>query len=433
MASSSSPNTDGMALHAAEQGSHSHPPATTATVDPDRLRRPLAARPSLPTGGVGCIKWSTVASLPDGVILEILSRLPAKPLFRFKCVSKAWSGLIAECIRNRKTPLTLQGFFYLDDFSYCDLHFVNLLGRSVPPVDPSFSFLTKLPEIESLILLHSCNGLMLFWNRRYFLEDDAQTLGYIVCNPTTKEWVAVPSSGCTWVEEETMEDWEMEYTHTYLIFDPAVSSKFELVHFCGLYMLQVYTYSSESGVWSNRATEYWSHETLSLWRGAFLNGMQHLTVRRRYKYQTRIVAFNGNGEKCRTIHWPEEERGLIVFLGQSQGRLHCMSGHSDQIGHMTELSIWVLEDYGTEQWILKDSVSWLQLFGKVNYSLRHTPVTIHPDHNLLYFANGLDGKLISYDMDTKQVNAVSTLEDWSSSITPYVPYFRESSVLTNKH
>ncbi|KAJ1288066.1 hypothetical protein BS78_02G060500 [Paspalum vaginatum] len=380
----------------------------------------------------GLPKGSTVASFPDGILLEILSCLPAKPLFRFKCVSKAWSGLIAECLRNRKTPLTLQGFFYLDDSSYTDLHFVNLLGRSVPPVDPSFSFLTKLPGIESIILLHCCNGLMLFWNRRYFNEDDKQTLGYIVCNPATKEWVDVPFSGCTWAEEEMLEDWEMEYTHTYLIFDPAVSSKFELVQFCGLNMLQVYTYSSESGVWSKRATECWSHETLSLWRSAFVNGMQHLTVKRRYEYRTRIVAFNEKGDKCRTMHWPEEERGLIAFLGQSQGHLYCMSGHAFQLDRMFELSIWVLEDYDTEQWILKDSVSCVQLFGEVNYSFRHSPITIHPDYNLVFFASISDDKLISYNMDTKEVNVLSTLEHGADAIKPYTPYLRESSVFT-KH
>jgi hypothetical protein len=150
-----------------------------------------------------------VAGLPDDALVEILSRLPAKYLCRSKCVSKAWRDLIADRLRCRKLPLTLEGFFYgceyrsrkapfrnegcCDSFSdsgdesgsegsdegvgegsdeggseddkeggsknndrdgseVCG-HFINLLGRSVPLVDPSFSFLRKQPGIKNLILL----------------------------------------------------------------------------------------------------------------------------------------------------------------------------------------------------------------------------------------------------------------------------------------
>jgi hypothetical protein len=79
---------------------------------------------------VDCSEGSEVGGLgfPEDPLTEILSRLPAKPLFRFKCVSKAWCGLIADCLR--KPPQTLQGFFNGE-------HFIDLLERSMPPVDPS--------------------------------------------------------------------------------------------------------------------------------------------------------------------------------------------------------------------------------------------------------------------------------------------------------
>ena len=46
--------------------------------------------------------------------MEILSRLNAKSLCRSKCVSKPWRDLIADRLRCRNLPQTLQGFLYFD-------------------------------------------------------------------------------------------------------------------------------------------------------------------------------------------------------------------------------------------------------------------------------------------------------------------------------
>ncbi|CAN6171212.1 unnamed protein product [Urochloa humidicola] len=315
-----------------EQGSHP-PPDATAAADPDRLWPPLAAAapPSYPTGGVGCSKGSTVGglglALPDEIIAEILSRLPAKPLFRFKCVSKAWFALVTYLIK--KLPQTLQGFFYGNNRGGNYGHFINLLGRSMAPVDPAFSFLTKLPEIEKINLLGSWNGLVLLRHRRLLDPNNAKALGYIVCNPATKEWVAVPNSGWTLPSHpEVLFSAEDVITITYLFFDPAVSLKFKLVQFYQNFemnVLQVNTYSSESGVWTGRVVECWPHHEVirSLMGSTFVNGMLHWSIYRRYAYpRDAIVAVDGEGQKCRTICWPEEERGSLVFLGQSQGLLH---------------------------------------------------------------------------------------------------------------
>lgn len=101
---------------------------------------------------------------------------------------------------------------------------------------------------------------------------------------------------------------------------------------------------------------------------------------------------------------------------------------------ITELSIWVLEDYHTEEWVLKHTVSILQLFGKMSCRFdSYEVVTIHPDHNLVFFVEYGDRKLISYDMDTKEVSDVCTLGRGYGRITPYVPCFSDLSVLENKH
>ena len=97
--------------------------------------------------------------------------------------------------------------------------FVDLTGGSAAPldvVDPSFSFLTELPGTRVLLLRDSCNGLVLLEHRR---EPFGRRMGYFVCNPTTKEWEAVPNCG----------DPELSLTYPCLAFDPAVSPHFHLV------------------------------------------------------------------------------------------------------------------------------------------------------------------------------------------------------------
>lgn len=276
--------------------------------------------------------------------------------------------------------------------------------------------------------MDSCNGLVLFWHTRS--DTYATELGYIVCNPATEEWVSVPRSCWSWCDGGEDCDIKRMRTITRLIFDPVVSSQFELVHFLictdgSAQPAQVHTYSSESRAWSSRATECWSDEAINTSVDfAFVHGMIHLYGRR----QNVIVGVDGRGEKRRIIRWPKEERGSLVFIGESQGLLHCTSAHGELIDDMIELSIWVLEGYGMEQWILKDSVNCMQLFGgEEKWGLAYATVTIHPDRSLAFFFHLKNKKLVSYDMDSKEVSALCTLEGGWIPMNPYFPYFGESS------
>ncbi|KAG2622297.1 F-box protein At5g07610-like [Panicum virgatum] len=414
---------------------------------------------------------AAVALLPDDAIVEILSRVPARSLCRFQCVSKAWRDLIADRLRCKKLPQTLEGFFYAYDgddnkIQGCNSsddgggkgngggessdrvthgHFINTLGRSVPLA--SYSFLLEQPGIEAIGLMRSCNGLLLFGHR--MAGDTYESLGYIVCNPATEQWVAVPSSG--WeplLPSDESEDYsETGYNcppFTYLIFDPAVSSHFQLVQFWtydDVFVEEVHTYSSETGVWSEGTSE-WSSDGgfFSFYaESAFVHGMLHFSVTRfggegSKCRQEQIVAVDGEGKKCRIISMPEKSSD-VVFVGQSQGQLHYMSQHRDNTRQMTELSIWALQDYGTEEWVLKHSASFLQLFGRTSCQVEHdySVVAIHPDHNMIFFVQHWDLKLKSYDMDTKEVCTLRTLKVGCQNILPYVPYFTESSAFASKH
>ncbi|KAK3128739.1 hypothetical protein QOZ80_6BG0465760 [Eleusine coracana subsp. coracana] len=119
--------------------------------------------------------------LPKDPMVEILSRVPAESLRELKLVSRDWRDLITDPFHRKRLPQTLEGFFHGGSGDENYGHFTSLFRKSVLEVDPSFSFLTKLPGIERMTLLDSCNGLLLFGYAR-----DSDNFGYIVCNPATK-------------------------------------------------------------------------------------------------------------------------------------------------------------------------------------------------------------------------------------------------------
>ncbi|CAM0151087.1 unnamed protein product [Urochloa decumbens] len=337
-------------------------PASFAVANPDHFRRLISL------AGMGCSKRSSSAasSLPEDPLVEILSRVPGKSLCRFKCVSKAWYGLIADLLRRKKLPEALEGFFFVShscgdnsgsvDGDADDLqsraygYFADVLGRSVRPVDSCFPFLAevRVPGIENIRLLHHCNGLLLFG----YIQEPEESLNYIVSNPATQQWVAVPSS-------DGKRSSLIIGTFSYLIFDPAVSSHFHLVQIKDEVDIPVQVYSSKSGVWRPDGRE-WKSESGGYFyiqpglHGAYINGLLYAVL---YEGLDEIAEMDVERNTRKTIPVPlrEEEKYFCTFtdyVGQSQGRLHCIY-HADQSffdelppeKRSYELFIWVLEDF----------------------------------------------------------------------------------------
>ncbi|CAO2176512.1 unnamed protein product [Urochloa humidicola] len=98
-----------------------------------------------------------VAALPDELIIKILSRLPAKSLCRFSCVSRAWRALISDPANHRRFAQTLSGlFFSRPDGSRPPWGFAGLFAPAPPGIDTALSFLS--PTCEKMELLDSRNG-----------------------------------------------------------------------------------------------------------------------------------------------------------------------------------------------------------------------------------------------------------------------------------
>ena len=67
---------------------------------------------------------------------------------------------------------------------------------------------------------------------------------------------------------------------------------------------------------------------------------------------------------------------------------------------MSQLSVWILEDYATNKWTLKHTVSTLKVFGKsnikfgyVDYDSTYTAIIVHPEWNLIFFVGRIEQSL----------------------------------------
>ena len=98
-----------------------------------------------------------------------------------------------------------------------------------------------------------------------------------------------------------------------------------------------------------------------------------------------------------------------------------MSIHGDQgqlclciadIFNRSDLSILILEDYGTSKWTLKHTVNTLQLFGLNNIGLGseaanadYRVIAVHLEWNLIFLV-GEDKTMLAYDMSHSKVHVL---------------------------
>jgi hypothetical protein len=88
-----------------------------------------------------------------------------------------------------------------------------------------------------------------------------------------------------------------------------------------------------------------------------------------------------------------------------------------------ELSVWVLNDYNSENCSLEHSVNPLHLFGAGNYSKfgdDFIVISIHPEHDMIFMVCGTEKTLMSYEMGHMRRRFISRLGCHCS--TRYIPY-----------
>ncbi|RCV44193.1 hypothetical protein SETIT_9G354400v2 [Setaria italica] len=370
------------------------------------------------------------SGLTEGLIVDILSRIPVKSICRFKCVCPSWRSLISHPDSRKKLPQTLARFFYFDEFDSCVRN-----GRLRPPSLCDFAF---LPANTGGGPLDCCNGLVLLNSR-----SSEQRASYVVCNPATEKWTTVPP-----VPEPTQAG--KICVSSILCFDPAVWPHFHVVRlleadeddgFTEEILFEGFEIYSETGGWvfhpHNSGWSPQSHRS----RRTYFNGFLHFITRD----ERAVAALDMKGQTRRTIPVPRSKD--VELIGHSQGRLFYADRDDrklsiDQdyrklrmIGAPTCYQlIYVLEGHG--RWTLKHCVNTSRLFADADeYSQSGLLVGvagIHPHCNSIFLFDSLQGRLMFYNMDSRSARVTRSVSEtclWS--FVPYVPLYLETPALEN--
>ncbi|CAL5083536.1 unnamed protein product [Urochloa decumbens] len=377
------------------------------------------------------------AYLPDDLIVEILSRLPAKSLCRFKCVSKSWHALVDPARRacffflRRRDGIRSQGF-------------VTAKGDDgLPLVDSALSFLPS-STCSKISLLDSCNGLLLLRCKPPAIAAGATVPPrprpgfYVVCNPATGDWVALPQPSLA----PGFDDFYTKTRTAALGFDPSVSSHFHVFQIeeeermYNYFVDAVEIYSSETGTWARKFTIWTEHP-----RGArspnntppthpwlymtghktYFNGFLHLTM-----CDPDVIAMvDTEGQAWRTIAVPSNGFDRSGFVGHSQGHLVYVDVRMKRV---PALAIYVLEDHSRDRWTLRHKViKRADLFGLEKFPdcFDGNPVVaFHPTCDVFFFYDQKGKRLMSYDMKAKRVHVIRALEDVAVVyVDEFYPFF----------
>ncbi|CAK7356313.1 unnamed protein product [Dovyalis caffra] len=351
--------------------------------------------------------------LPEDVIVEILSRLPAKTVMRMKLVSKAWHHLISNVCALRLSAAAAAhppGFLFLCSVSkflrpseydiagyacYPDGH--DCSANSDGFVDAYSSLLPF--KLSTDHYFDCCNGLLLFTRR----EIQENSLYYYVCNPTTKQCVAIPNP--------------RPRTYPFsasLAFDPAKSPHYKVVRF--LYPEEIVSspvkldiFSSDTGKWVRRSAMLsiqlppppagWNS---CIRRSIYLDG-------RIYKLSVvnYLLRFDLNAHSDVAIELPHKKvTRCYGFIGTSRGSLYY-SNHDES---RLMISFWLLEDrcQGDPFWTLRHRVSMDYLTSKYpevhNSSFHFDAYAIHPAADIVFL--GIHNMVLSYDLKTNKFEEV---------------------------
>ncbi|CAA3015253.1 F-box kelch-repeat At3g06240-like [Olea europaea subsp. europaea] len=325
--------------------------------------------------------------LPEGIIVNILIRLPVKPLICCTCVSKSWYTLITspEFISahlnfaisgNEVTPLLLLRRC-VKKIEHYDLYCDSVL------FDRHFTFEFPFRSINPFFtIIGSCNGLLCLSDDRVFYMNTI-----IIWNPCVRKSVLLPKPNLVYNSYGSF------MQSLGFGFDP-VGNDYKIVRITytdlDRCLPQVELYRLSMGLWEDISHLALKYIIYNRSRPAYINGATHW-IARYLDGNDLILLFDMRHEVFREMLLParlakddsQKSKELVIYRG-SLALVLC-----DDSG--VECCIWVMKEYGVvESWTKQFDVN-LHDFG--GGFMKH--LWVRKDGEVLIVTK--DGYLVSCD------------------------------------
>ncbi|XP_059631849.1 F-box protein CPR1-like [Cornus florida] len=330
-----------------------------------------------------------MSELPVDVIVDILSRLPVKPLLRFRCISKSWHALIdsPDFIKlhlNRSVETNTNRSIIFRD---CGLHSIDFDSLDDDPVE----LVHPLKNGGGFEVVGSCDGLLCLC----YSEKDIT-----LWNPSTRKHHKLPITPI----EFPLECGSINHFIIYGFGYDSVSDDYKVVRLIEYYDRYYDSLGSEVKVYSLKLNSWrriqdfpYSFRTWGV-NAVLASGALHWAV-----YQitegSLIAAFDLGVEEFRFMPQPDYlDKNGEIFLEVLGGCLCIVSYHV----RTCDVDIWVMMEYGVKE-------SWTRLI----YVAQPSFLYMRP---LAYSKSGGEvlvvedcGRLLEYDLKTKTIKNIEIL------------------------
>nr|XP_043607670.1 F-box/kelch-repeat protein At3g06240-like [Erigeron canadensis] len=287
-------------------------------------------------------------TIPPDIITDILYRLPAKSIGRFRCVSKSWLSLLSDpkFIKTHRNTLNQNHLIFIsNNYSLYSLpshqnHEENVLLKPT-------KIQLELPHVE-FNLQGSCNGLVLVSADDF---DYDHTL--VVFNPTTREFVELPVSGYEMVDDLLEIDIMYGFGYDSVADDYKVVtiSYFHYNYLISPDVMSVHVYSLRTNTWKSVIDSPYDHSHGKSLSGVFVNGFLHWIAKEKGgsdHHLSVIVAFSIADEKFSQVPLPTYEGDDI--MSKNDCKLVAL-GEKLAIFLEMEGVVWLMDEYGLgESW-----------------------------------------------------------------------------------
>ncbi|XP_074267449.1 F-box protein CPR1-like [Silene latifolia] len=339
-------------------------------------------------------------SLPDDLIMDILSRLPVKTLLRFKSASKSLLNLIIRSefvklhlcrsqIRNSSTILLHSSEAFLAAFDFDQLQ--------CPPVrldtHPDVIQYNYLPW-----LISTCNGVVCYKNNKE----------YVLYNQATRAYKKVP------IQVIRLGSSHVTLCQEVFAYD-CISDDFKIFSFINYFNekdqpgSETYMYSFKDNSWSTIKSPPQDHRShISCTRIA--NNFLYWKNNNYDSKNTRVMRLDLSSHNYEEISLPIRVKGLWnIRLGVLNGRLHIMD-----------------QEFDLNIWMLKEDNCWTRVFHSSDSEYKHSMT----DYSLEPYAYSKDGrKIIIGNMRIYKKVICCDLESQTISVVQ-VPGLPESGTFT---